>query len=131
MNSTPPNASISPASTLNVLQINLQRAQAPSRQADITAHNRDIDILLIQESYVVRDWVCGSSSSARIIDNHNNPKTTIAILNKNLSIFNVTTMSNQYITTVDITGGQKITFVSAYIQPPTRNGTNGDRDFFE
>ena len=115
---------------IRVLQINLQRGQAPSRQLNTTVQEQNIDIALIQEPYVFKDRVCGLASSARVIAHHSNPKTAIAVFNKDLSIFNITTVSSQYTTAIDITlATETITIVSAYIPPPSRTPSDDDRDF--
>jgi len=105
MYNKPNRDSNSPQNTLKILQINLQRAQAASRQADITGQEQKIDITLTQEPYVVCDRICGFSSSARIFTHKHNPKTAIIILNHDLSIFEINTINNQYITAIDIRDG--------------------------
>jgi ribonuclease HI len=125
MNNTTNNSNFSPPQKLKVLQINLQRSHAASAQLAVTVVERKIDVILAQEPYVAHNKICGLPSTFRIVSFGVNPKAAIIIPNKDLSIFALSQVSDNHLAAIDINSqAEKLTFISAYHQPPPREGSD-------
>ncbi|XP_023212009.1 uncharacterized protein LOC111614875 [Centruroides sculpturatus] len=107
-------------SNLKILQINLQRAKAASSEALHMALSKDVDLLVIQEPYVVNEKVAmlGSGKVLTTKCSDHRIKTGIVVYNKGLTVQLITQHSTSYFTTVRVeTPRDSLYVISFYCSP--------------
>lgn len=120
---------------INCIQINLQRSKHSTAQLVKIIKEKHIDIVLVQEPYVIRGKVCGFSLKYKTIydDTCDQPKTAIIITNKLLQAIELKTFATSYSTFAKIQFCAKtFIFISAYCSPTSdlSNQLAHMQDFF-
>jgi hypothetical protein len=104
MNSTHSNNVINRKINIKCLQINLQRSKAATAHLNKFIMENNIDLVLIQEPYVIKSKVCDFPVNYRTFYSENivTPKTAIIVINNKIQVLFLQTYSNIYSTFIKL-----------------------------
>jgi exonuclease III len=103
------------------LQINLQTHKAAINRLNRFIDEKNIDIVLTQEPYVLNQKVCRFSSDYRIFQTSNaneSPRASIIVINPSIQATGIQTFTNEFVAVVQIqTSNETILLLSLYCSP--------------
>jgi ribonuclease HI len=105
---------------INCLQINLQRSKHSTAHLAKYIEEKQIDIIFIQEPYVIKGKVCGFPLKFRLFycENCDRPKSAIAIANDSIQAIAINTFTNTFSTIINVKFKLKvISLISIYCSP--------------
>ncbi len=105
---------------LNCVQINLQRSKNSTARLNKYIIDNKIDIVFIQEPYVIKNKVCGFPLNYRIFHtiSGDKPKSAIVFTNYQIQVIHLQTYSKDFITICNTElYNKKMCLISAYCSP--------------
>ena len=101
--------------TITLIHINLHKCIAATNELVLKATERGIDMALVQEPYNGSKWK--APSSVTVFRENAESKSLVMLFNHALSLVLVTSLSNQLVTTVQVTNFENAIFSSVYSPP--------------
>ena len=113
------NTSLMKPKTITLIQINLHNCIAATNELILNATEQGIDAALVQEPYNGQKWK--PPSSIKIFRSSPDSRSLIMVFNNEISVVLITTLSNQLVTTVQISNFSNMILSSIYCPPGTDN----------